>query len=261
MKKLSILITMFWLILSSSSLAATTKSEWVIEQKYSEIGDHKVYLSADAVKIVCPKQGFQVSAKAPDWDAYCYRLDSKKLWIGKFNVFTGDLLVNPFAVPKYSFEPLRPDTDTVYNGFECASFLSDKENSVVYGSKTISISPMACEFLCRYFNVPRMHEVPMFRRIEAAKRSPLVLANDNDQARLTENVLRDQRYKSRVILSTSSVKKISYKSSDFDLPKNFQHTSQAGDIGVTGAQRSQIGAALDELGFSSDYVRNEKKQK
>jgi hypothetical protein len=261
MKKLSILIALLLLNLSNASFAATGKSEWLVEQHYSEIGEHKIYVSADAVKIVCPKQGFLVVAKAPDWDAYCYRNDNKKLWVGKFNTFTGDLLLNPFAVPKYSFEPLRQEKDVQYEGAECISYLSDKEGSVVYGSKTIGASPMACEFLCRYFNVPRMHEVPVFRRIAPMSRRLPSSNLSGNKTWLTDNAIREQRDKSRTTLTTSSIKKIAYKLSDFDLPRDCRRTTQAGDIGVTGAQRSQIGAALDELGFSSDYVRNEKKEK
>jgi hypothetical protein len=260
MKKLSILIALLFLNLSSSCFAATNKSEWVVEQHYSEIGEHKIYMSADAVRIVCPKQGFAVIAKAPDWDAYCYRNDNKKLWVGKFNFFTGDLLLNPFAVPKYSFEPLRPDKEVKYDGVDCSTYLSDREGSVVYGSKMIAVSPMTCEFLCRYFNIPKMHEVPLFRRIEPTSRKVItkVVA---DKAWLTDGAIREQRNKSRITLTTSSIKRVAYKSSDFELPRDYHLTKDAGDIGVTGAQRSQIGAALDELGFSSDYIRNEKKEK
>ncbi|MDR3614963.1 MAG: hypothetical protein P4L53_15490 [Candidatus Obscuribacterales bacterium] len=260
MKKFSILIALLLLNLSSSTFAATTKNEWLLEQSYSEIGEHKIYVSPDAVRIVCPKQGFSVIAKAPNWDAYCFRNDNKKLWVGKFNTFTGDLLLNPFAVPKYSFEPLRPDKEVKYDGIDCSTYLSDKEGSVVYGSKTMAVAPMTCEFLCRYFNIPKMHEVPLFRRIEPSSRKVVPKAGA-DKAWLGDTAIKEQPSKTRIVLSTSSIKKIGYKSSDFELPKDYRLAKDAGDIGVTGAQRSQIGAALDELGFSSDYVRNEKKDK
>jgi hypothetical protein len=260
MKKLSILITIFCLHLSNASFAANIQNEWLLEQNEGEAGLHQVYISPDAVKIVSERQGFTIFAKAPDWDAYCYRHDNNKMWIGKLATFTGDLVMNPFAIPKYAFSRPKPAGDVQYEGVTCSNYIEDREGSVVYGSKSIKASPRQCEFLCRYYNVPRLTQVPLFRKVEpSSRRPPPTIAAD--RLWFNNNVLRDLRDKSRIVLSTSSIKKVTYKASDFELPKNYHRIGDAGDIGINGAQRSQLGAALDELGFSSDYVRNEKREK
>jgi len=60
-------------------------SGWVLTQRSKELGDQYVYLSANGVKCVNPRQGVGLVAKSPSWDVYFYNDRTKQYYSLSFD--------------------------------------------------------------------------------------------------------------------------------------------------------------------------------
>jgi hypothetical protein len=55
-----------------------------------------------------------------------------------------------------------------------------------------------------------------------------------------------------VRLSTSSCKKVPYRSSDFEVPTGFKTVMDSKEVLISGAEKKEIEELLDSIGFASD---------
>lgn len=237
---------------SPAALASTPSNEWVLKQKAQDTGEHTVYITPDAVKIVCNSGGYNILAKAPAWQVYCYRPDSKEYWTGDLEQFNGIIMINPFAVPSIKTEVLSDQTKVTYKGHQCTRYTKPKlGRPVVMVADDIEVSAKACELLCRYYYVTKMTKVPVYRLVKAIPHK----AGMSHQW-LDANVARDLRSGDRVALDTDSWKKIVFNAADFEYPKDYKRIKDINQVGYSSARRDALGDMIGEIGFTSDAKKD-----
>src|ERR1700728_1501008 len=135
--------------------AGQANSEWILQQHKDMQGDLTAYVSHDAVKIVNPKWGYQVVARAPDWTVHCFRPAEKIEWTGELNTFTGDMMENPVPSGIVDENRLVPIGSGVEGGLRYTKYAhSPRTSLVVYGADDMAVSAKAAECLCRFYDIP-----------------------------------------------------------------------------------------------------------
>ncbi|MDR3614961.1 MAG: hypothetical protein P4L53_15480 [Candidatus Obscuribacterales bacterium] len=242
-----LLATLF--LANQAVIAKTSGSEWVLKQGSSDLGQQNVYVCEDAVKIESVRYGYHVLAKAPDWRVYCYRPGEKKMWVTPLNDFSGILLINPFAISKYTPGTLNTAGAVTYAGLKCQQFRPlTAKLFVIFATDEISTNPKICEFINRYYYLQNSGRVPLFKNIEHVVNNRKLNHNW-----LTSDVSADLRKDPRVVLETLEAKKVPYRSVDFEIPQNYTIVNSVNDISLSKSSKATLNDLVDSLGFTSDF--------
>jgi len=254
----AILVWLSALILSSQAAGArAAESEWLLEQTHEEAGKHEVYVSPDAIKIVCQSQGYVVVAKAPTWQICCYRPKEKIEWLGVMDNFNGIIMRNPFAVPSINSRPISALSTVQYRGLKCTRYCPPHEmRPVILAADDIPVSARGAEFLCRYYYVHSIPKVPLFRLVNARSKNGQTVNKDW----LDTQIMSDMREGDRIVLKTESAKKIAYNAADFAYPKDCKRVKEINMIGYSSDGRDKMSDVMDEIGFASDFSKSQKEK-
>ncbi|MBS1991349.1 MAG: hypothetical protein JSS83_12580 [Cyanobacteria bacterium SZAS LIN-3] len=263
----TLLVTLTWLALidartacakTPSPKAATPTWEWILDQSHDESGKNTVYVSPDAVKIVC-SQGYQVVAKAPDWQVCVFRPEEKIEWRGPMDLFNGVILRNPFAVPTINRRAIAPLSTVQYQGLKCTRYCPPNESHpIILGADDIAVSKKGAELLCRYFYLHSIPRVPVYRLIMARATSRI----GDEKQWLDATVMRDLRDGERVALKTQSARKVPFNANDFEYPQNFKRITNINTVSYSSDRRDQLGTMVDEIGFTTKNLKpNQKKER
>jgi len=224
-----------------------TGSEWILKQKAEDSGDHTVYVSPDAVKIVCHTMGYEILAKGPDWQIHCYRPATKEFWLGNLDQFNGIIMRNPFALPQINSKAIDTAGSTTYQGLKCTRYWNNATHRpIIYGADDIAASDKACEVICRYYYTHKLKKVPLYRLLRAmgTKSTP------GDKGWLDADLAKDLRNGDRIALITQSAKKIPFNAQDFDFPKNYKRVKEINQVSYPPERKADLGALIDDLGFT-----------
>jgi hypothetical protein len=241
-------------LVNGAVLAKETGSEWLLKQSTLDLGTLNVFICDDAVKVECPRQGYCVLSKAPDWQVYYYRPLEKTMWVTTLDLFNGLLLTNPFGVPKYGNGSANKVGVIKYAGVNCVQFRPPIAQSwIAYASDEISTNPKVCEFLNRYYYFYNSGRVPVYKKIESSGNKRKL-----GGGWLSTDMSGDLRNQPRVSLETVSAKRIAYRSADFDVPQNFQRVHNVNDISLSKVHKQQINDLVDSLGFTTELGETQK---
>jgi hypothetical protein len=241
-------LTQFWSPMASCA-ESMARTEWIFSQKEDTAGLNTLYVTRDAVKIVNTHLGCHAIAKAPDWNVHCFQPKEKIEWIGKMDLFTGEVMINPYAIPKYRPAcPLKAVAQGTFKGVKYKKY-SVRKNELLLSSSDIPVSPQAAEFLSRFYGTPYIQAVPLYscevlrgHNIRVSRQNPWIDLGMTD----------DLRSGLRVNLDTQSCKQVPYNAADFELPRNFKRMADLVSVTLSGDQKSQFSEMLDSVGFTSE---------
>jgi hypothetical protein len=243
-----LMITQFWSPVASRA-ESITRTEWIFSQKEDTAGLNTLYVTRDAVKIVNTHLGCHAIAKAPDWNVHCFQPKEKIEWIGKMDLFTGEVMINPYAIPKY--RPVCPFKAVAQGTFKGVKYkrYSVRKRELLLASSDIPVSPQAAEFLSRFYGTPYIQAVPLYscevlpgRNLRVSPQTPWIDLGMTD----------DLRSGLRVNLDTQSCKQVAYNAADFELPHNFKRIADLVSVTLSGDKKSQFSEMLDSVGFTSE---------
>lgn len=239
--------------------AAETKpsSEWILVQNEDGSGLNTVYISHDAVKIINKHLGCHMIIKAPDWKVHCFQLKEKIEWIGPLEQFSGEVMLNPYSTPRRPGAiPLRMVGKGTLKGLRFIKY-PVRSNALLLVAEDMSISPQAGDFISRFYGTPYVQAVPIYsctllqgEKLNASEMNPW----------MDLGITNDLRSGLRIDLETQSGKKVPYNPADFELPRNFKHTSDLISVTLSGDKKSQFNDMLDNVGFTSTLGKNKQNE-
>jgi len=257
MRIVSLVLAVLLLFTTQSAGAKAPVSEWLLKQTHEEAGKHSVYITPDAVKIVCESQAYVIIARAPSWQVCCYRPKEKIQWLGNLDDFNGIIMRNPFAVPSINKREVVALSTVHYQGLKCTRYCPPHEmRPVILGADDIPISAKGAELLCRYYYVHSIPKAPLFRLLNARAKNGQTLNKDW----LDTNIMNDMREGDRIVLKTESGKKIPFNTADFAIPTDLKRIKEINMIGFSNDGRDAMGNIMGEIGFASDKGKSGKEK-
>jgi hypothetical protein len=236
------------MVFSSPGEARSALTEWVLVQSTPDMGDHTLYVAPDAVRIVSQKNGYQILAKAPSWKVQCFRAAEKVIWTGDMELFNGLVMTDPYQLPLKKIVALRAIETGVRNGLKFTKYAEGRKGSIICGADDIQVAAKGSEFICRYYYVPSLPKVPLYRRIYNENGKDAI-----KKTWLDRQISQDLRSGLRDTLITKSWKRVPFNSSDFDSPANYKKVNDIKQVAYSAAQKNEMKVFLDEIGFTSDY--------
>lgn len=238
------------IVQSKSVTAAEIKSpeQWILVQNEDSSGLSTLYVTHDAVKIVNKHLGCQMVVKAPDWKVHCFQNKEKIEWSGSLDQFTGEVMLNPYAVPRRpAAVPLRVVGTGIMKGLRYIKY-PVRNNALILVAKDIDIPPQAANFISRYYGSPYVQAVPLYsctllqgEKLNASKQNPW----------MDLGMTNDLRSGLRVNLETQSAKKVAYNAEDFVVPRNYKHIADLVSVTLSVDKKSQFNDMLDNVGFTT----------
>jgi hypothetical protein len=134
---------------------------------------------------------------------------------------------------------------TTMDGLKCDLFTSG--NSVIAAPVAVRLSPQGSEFLCRYYDLPKIDYFPLnwrLAKLHQKKEKPSEIPwLDRKNWESFGDV-------GTVRLKTISWTKKQFDERDFAVPENYAHTKDMHDITYSDKSRSDMTELLQDLGFS-----------
>lgn len=218
---------------------------WLFMQTKLESGNQEVSLTENAVKIRNLTHGFTAICKAPDWTVSFFRDDTPKVWQSELGGFGNNMLFVPMSGPRLKEKKVLQVGHSKEQGLECTIFKSD-DSTVVCPDK-VKLAPQISEFVCRYYDVPKMKTFPLswfIAKKETARVEPTAMPW------LDKKSWSSYRDVGMFRLKTSSWVKKKFSATDFALPENYKRTANIHDITYSKKSRGDMTELLEDLGFS-----------
>lgn len=236
---------------SAQAAAPDKRFQWVLVQNGIEQSDHVVTVSYDAVHIFSPKYGYHMVTSAPSWEVRCFRPKERIEWSTKLGAFNGHQLFSPFATGNANHTPLTFYEKGSFKGLKVVKYShSNSPKSLAYGSDEIPVSTNTAVFLCRYYDVPEMKQVPLFHSIDRGY-APTKKTKGGQNWSFDE-IAADVRQGTVLDLTTSSCKRVPFNMADFQYPRGFKRVSSAGQAAYSSGQKEMFTEFLDDVGLSTE---------
>lgn len=243
--------------ISAADALPTKGREWILIEQCPDSGVHTLYISREAAKIVSHKYGYEVSTSAPTWLVHCYRPKEKVEWVTNLSTFNGKLLMSPFADCDANLVPMSVSQKGKMNGLKYTQYLEVRNpQSVMRGADEISVVPEIAEFVCRYFYVPDIPKIPLYRRNNRGYGQPKI--NIGESWRFTD-IGKDTRVGMLVELSVKSWRTVTLNPIDFTPPKGYRRVNTPGQASYSTGQKEGLSDMLTGIGLSSEVMGKKEK--
>lgn len=236
-----------WLAILGSQAAASPKDsksgpkEWLLLQRHKEYGTHKVYLSADAVKLENASAGFAIISRAPDWRIVSFRPDDKVEYICPRSTYYEQNNFHPITAESEKHYIIRNSEplDKIPVRAYCTRH---DEYSFAQG---LPLAPEVGAFLCAYYMMRPHPGIPTSANINIGpqKKEKNFWLGSNDPWGVT-NFLRSE-----------SIKEIPYNAKDFAEPNGYRLAKSIKEIDSSAAARSGSKELLEDLGIGEKLGR------
>ena len=250
--KSPLLATFLAVTFCSSVFAATKPSqeEWIFHQISPQFGKQDIYVCHDAIKIVNGRYNFEIVANAPTWKLHAFRRDTKIICVVDKIDLQNVMPLSRVPTPGGFFLE-GPQT---WQGLACKRF-KESNGASTLTTNMVKTDRRADWVLCNYYNVPKFSDFPV---CNFWNRSEQVNYTRKDWGDLSQ--FKDITDSSTFKFATRSWQKVAYNPNDFVYPSNYRVTVDVKDI-VLGSQKKQLEGLIDDLGFTSDSMKEMTKAK
>lgn len=245
------------LVCNTASQAQNKPREWLIEQNFADLGDTRLYVSEDAIALVCPAKNLHILTKSPDWQVHCFNTVEKVEWIGHLNQFSGIAMANPFAVPYgKSARTWRLNGQTKVRGIACLRY----GNMQASGDKLLTAqepktNKNCAEMVARFYHTPILPEIPLYHAIH----NGVTKYTRKSVYWMDSNIAGDLRDGPIEKLKTLSCQPKAFNAADFEYPKGYKRIGRLIEISYSSREKSNISDFMDNIGFTSDRKLKVKK--
>jgi hypothetical protein len=182
---------------------------------------------------------------------HCFRPAEKIEWTGELNTFTGDMMENPVPSGIVDENRLVSIGSGVEKGLRYTKYAhSPRTSLVVYGADDLAVGAKAAECLCRFYDIPPIIKVPLFRCNYKARSAP-ARATKNAVAWIEIDYAHDLRTGTVIHLETKSCTKVPFNASDFQLPHGYK-TCKVTQVAYSRHQKESMNEVFNDMGFASD---------
>ncbi len=230
-----LLLSLFAFTLAAHS-APLPRPAWLAQMQHRQLGQYRVYIAQDAIKMDNISAGYQVLSKAPDWDIITFRNDDKMLnRVKRANFYRGNSYVPVDDKPNKS--RIRQIAIGYIDKLKANIFSNGYEDFWLIES--LGLAPEVCalpqvEFstkplsglLVRYTVALSGHEVPDKARPEF-----------------------DSHDGKHVFVITNSIKSVPYKASDFAVPVGYKNEPNREHVLTSKQSKAGADQILEELGL------------
>jgi len=238
--------------ISVSTPASAENCQWILVQKGEDASSSRLTISHDAVKIVNDKYDVQLAMTGPTWFVHCFSLKEKVEWVGHYKEFKGERLFSPFADKNLTAARFKLSGKGNMKGLKFSRYVDVRSPlRQVYGADDISVAEPVAQFLCRYYDLPAIAQVPIYR---VYYRASSLKPKYDDKRWTFEEFSDDMRTGAIVTLSTVSWKKVPYKAADYTLPRGFKRVQSPDKVVYIGDRKSGMIEFIDGVGFRSAEI-------
>lgn len=228
--------------------------QWILVQQHWSLGKKTVYLSREAIKIVC-EDGMNILTRAPDWNVICFRNNEKLVWNCRRQDFSGNIFFLQPAMRVNEFDKLLLDSHCRYLGQNCHKYSHPARIfNYTLTSDIIPVNNQAADFFCRYYNIPNVRQMPLMRS-ELHIRDPrqLALTKQGKDSFLSIKAVHEGQI---TFLQTLSAKKTLLNPGDFAIPSGLRPVNDPKELALSNEQQTDLTDILNEIGFSSEAGRH-----
>jgi len=268
-----VLLSMLW---QTNFCAAAEKTEWIIDQQGGpDLGDHVIYVSPNAVRIVNQKLEFEILSRAPDWKVCLFKRKDKSMKV----TTKVDRTIFTFWRSASRPNPFIEVGAEKWNGLKCTKYLEPR-SAFTLTADDIKVNPGAAKVICDYYNIPVFKHVPLINchATESAlknaeslspatipqsfqpsvpMRQPTIIKTAVAGGKSQANWLKLDNYgvqqKSLTYkFRTRSLRNVELNADDFRLPDGLREVSDMSLIVLGSKKTKQIESMIDDIGFTTD---------
>ncbi len=219
--------------LFSPAALAEKIAEWRIEQKQYLSGDHVIYVTPGAIKIINKTIGYEVISKAPDWHVYAFRPDDKVICVVSRPAFYKDQEFQPVAVGLANRKLTRVGTQSI-------------------GGKRVDVFQSGLDevWIGHFSGVKRPIEdlIVAYYRLDSIDGFLMKASTNGENIQEKGASFLSTEYKGRVnIVETLRITAVPFNSHDFDLPAEFKKASSFEQIMTSSQRRKHAESIMMEL--------------
>jgi len=241
-----------------TSPALAVDAEWVLTTAHDKTGRHIYYISQDAIKVDCIDNGAVMVARAPAWLVSCSRKQEKlefKSPLKDFNLSAIFAMVQR-KNPKPDGIQMLKGTENL-KGLPCRRYITP-DGDTCWTPVDLKVAPQIPELLARYFGKSNCAAVIVrqfnSRNAPAPKKAEFKAVPWMDYSSV--DIHSDKNLTTDLI----SWKRVPYKASDFEYPKNYKQTKDVKDIIVSGRTRQVIKDLLEGTGYGDDQPESKSRK-
>lgn len=247
---------------------------WIVSQKHCDLGNIKVYLAKDAVKIELEKLGCSLLSKAPDWKVYYFRPGEKTVWIGTPEKLAFGTLGNPYCRPtpvsKLPVLVLKPGQKNVFGkAYQVVELLGSGQNAglhyeeysamlpagrhkVFWVTRDINVSPRCAQVMCRLYGLPEMNLVPLYVRENTLKSE--LYSTEHEKNRMLPFFPRhiipnDLRSGPRISILTAASRRAPVADDIFQVPLGYERKKDILDVTYSKEAKDELTKVIDSVGY------------
>lgn len=237
---------------------AAPKQEWLLRQMHDQSNPVTIHLTEDAIKVDETRLGFTILFKSPEWKVHCFRTDDKTEWTGTLNEFCmGRVLnpLNPITTLVIGKAPARVG-ELKHMGVPCTKYRTPYKDIIC--ANELKISPMVMAFYARLYSLPRVDTAPLHIVDTRPGKAVMAHSTAKDEGWIDQGPMADLRVGKRLFVYTKSIEAVPYKSSDFELPKNYKQTNTLAQISYSQDKKGELDSLLNDIGFLNKESKNGK---
>lgn len=235
-------------------LPAKTNSAVVLIQQHWTMGRNKIIIGENGLHIITA-DGLNLTAQAPDWTVVCYRPAEKLVWQSALKNFSGIAHFQDQEETVRARDNLLTAKHFNYLGLDCHKYstLSRMSNYTVTTNK-FNIPKEAAAVLCRYYAMPAVTELPLFRcERYFLNAKELAQTRQGKDSFLTIKEVHEGPVQ---FLQTLSIKTMFVSPAEFRPPPGFKSVVDSEQLLLSTKQQSQITDIMSEIGFSTQVGRH-----
>lgn len=247
-------VSLLWLGVSGAQ-AAPAHDEWVFEQKHNLLGKQRIYLAADAIKIVNETSGFEILAVAPTWDVYFYRPNEKIIWTQPFKRFIDARIYGGLSKPIEDQDGLVKSGTKKLRDLDISVYRNNNGEDLYWFADNVPMNDFERGLLVCYSRYkPRIRNSGLLIRIsesDTRTRRPSVTTWDTSVLPAGDH---------QEILATQSWKKIPFSKTDFAPPTGYKTIVDPSRITFSQSARKSSEEMFSDLGIGDDLKNSKQSQ-
>lgn len=238
------------------------RTEWILLAKDQYMGRQELIISEDRVRMRNLDKGSQsfgksVMTSGPDYKVIFYDCNAKIKYTSPMQNWNGLLTgVNGKRSGVKDHPVWRVDNaSATFQGHPAIETHSELERGKqVWVWSELKIAPQVVEAICRTYNFALIDKVPLRIHELRSPQSPAAIAAT--KKRNSEYSLKGGEYRdydiARDLFIVTSIKKVPYKSSDFDDVSTFKVAKRISEVAICGYNQNEVYDLVKDFAFSRD---------
>jgi len=245
-KSFTLIFTALCLVLNTVPSFAAAPTMYVLKEKHHHIGNLRIYMTHDAIKVVSDTNGYELISQAPKWDVLMYRPDSKEGYTTTVDEMSKKSIWPMGQFAERDTSPLVKDGEEKIHGRKTTVYKEDRGNrfSKFWVWEDGPFTPQISAFLRAFFEFYTL----------SGKKGVLLRCTTSMKKGAPKTRLSNMSMMPGgdvVWLDTLELKEAPYSPSIFTVPKGIKKVKSSQEILISRNQQHDLEDALNDLGVGT----------